>query len=410
MRQKLLPVLAALICSAAPMTDAFAQSSFWQKVDGPGAGCSAITIDRDNRIYVQTQDRMYRSHNGGESWSNDGSQVPGGASVLWTDARNGLYAGGMEAGGVYFSADNGATWSGTALEGVAVTSAALLPDGAMLLGTDGFGVYYSNDRGGNWAQLLDATAGGRVHAVAAAGNGDLLVATELSGILRSSDNGESWVDAGAGIPSEAVVDLAVDGESRIYAATRNKGIFVSTTNGDSWDLVGMAKWTIGSLAISKTGALYAAITSPEPALMRTTDRGVTWEEVATGLSSAVVHRVVFDNRGYMFAATTRGVFRSVQSTAAVGDDAVADGISGARLYPNPVALPQATLEVELKSGSLTTVSLVSSDGRVVATPYDGWLSAGTNRIAIDRNALAAGSYLCTIRTATGVISKQLVVE
>jgi photosystem II stability/assembly factor-like uncharacterized protein len=411
MREKLFSVLAAIACGIAPMAEGFAQGSFWQKVDGPSAGCSAITIDRDNRIYVQTQDQMYRSTNGGTSWIEDGPRIPGGASVLWVGSGEDLFAGGGEAGGVYLSSDRGESWRAAGMEGVSITSAAMTHDGALLVGTAETGVYYSNDRGLNWAQLLDGVQTGSVHSIVTTHEGDLFVATESGGILRSRDGGENWVTSTAGIPPGAIVDLAVDSQDRIYAATRSNGLFVSDDYGAHWDLVGMAKWTLGSLSISSSDGVYAAVSNPEPVLLRSTDRGATWEEVATGLSNAMVHDVVFDNRGYLFAATTRGVFRSVESTSSVSADAGHPGAGAeARLYPNPVMTPAATLELDLKSAGETSVTILSADGRVVARPFNGWLPSGVNRIEIDRTGLAAGNYLCSVRTASGVTSELLVVE
>ena len=411
MREKLLSVVTALVCGMFPLTEGFAQSSFWQKVDGPTAGCSAITIDRDNRIYVQTQDMLYRSMNGGAAWDQDGLQIPGGASVLWVGSGNDLYAGGGEVGGVYRSSDRGGTWTEAGMEGVPITSAAMTGDGAILVGTSEIGVYYSNDNGGNWSQLLDGSKTGRVNAVVATNEGDLFVATESAGIYRSNDGGETWVEASTGIPAGAVVDLAVDSQDRIYAATRSDGLFYSDDLGATWELNGMAKWTLGSISISSSDAVYVAVSNPEPVLMRSINRGGAWEEVTTGLSNALVHDVAFDNRGYLFAATTRGVFRSVESTSSVRADAgrIAPGVD-ARLYPNPVAVAATTLELDLKSAGETSVTILSTDGAIMATPFAGWLPSGVSRIEIGRTGLAAGSYLCSIRTPAGVTSQTMVVE
>lgn len=410
MRQKLLPVLTAILCSIAPLAEGYAQSGAWQKVDGPAGSCSAIAIDPDNRIYVQTTDRMYRSMNDGETWTQDGTPVPGGATLLWSAADGSVFAAGGISGGVYRSTDNGSTWATAGLEGMAVTSAIVTPAGALLAGTNGAGLYYSEDNGANWGQLYVGSASGRVHAVINTPEGDIMIATEVEGIFRSGDGGETWVEADAGIPSGPVVDLAVDSRNRLYAATRGHGLFVSDDNGASWEVVGMSKWTLASISISKGDVVYVSASNPEPVLVRSNDRGAIWEEVVTGLGSATVHDVAFDSRGHLFAATTQGIFRTVESTSSVGNDNGAITGMKSRLYPNPVTVPQATLEVELKTAGETSVTLLSSDGRVIGTPFSGWLPSGINRIEIDRAGLAAGQYLCAVRTAAGVTTEKLVVE
>lgn len=65
-------------------------------------------------------------------------------------------------------------------------------------------------------------------------------------------------------------------------------------------------------------------------------------------------------------------------------------------YPNPVKA-STTIPLVLKSDSRVSVQLFDLMGRLIATPLNKDLSAGSNELTVDRNGLSAGYYIYKVK-------------
>jgi photosystem II stability/assembly factor-like uncharacterized protein len=96
------------------------------------------------------------------------------------------------------------------------------------------------------------------------------------GVLRTTDNGVTWTRAG--LTDTTVEALAVRGTT-ILAGTGNAGVLRSTNNGASWTQWNQLNWSVTSLAV--VGADFFA--GNGFTVFRSTDDGITWTEVNSGL-------------------------------------------------------------------------------------------------------------------------------
>jgi len=208
-------------------------------------------------------------------------------------------------GGVFITADGGASWksANTGLpEGRFVYCLGV--SGPNVLAGTAAGLYYSSDEGANWA-LATAGLAPDVDIKCFAEIGpDLFAGTGHQGIFLSRDHGLSWTAAGPGLPARSArtvtsVDSLVALGDVLFAVSRLGGIFVSLISGNSWaaaDLKLSKAGIVTCLAVSG-GQLVAAATR---GIYVSSDYGASWKEAKSG----------FANNGYItcLAAIGLGIF------------------------------------------------------------------------------------------------------
>lgn len=162
----------------------------------------------------------------------------------------------------------------------------------------------NSQAGSDWIQIGPLNTGGRVTDVAISPDNDdhLYVTTAVGGVFRSLDRGLNWTpifDA-IGQPSIGNIAIAPSNAQRIYVGTGEAngsatsgaffgdGIYRSDDGGDTWINAGLAESNhIGRIVVdptnpdrvfaAATGVLYG--TNDERGIYRTTDGGVTWDQV-----------------------------------------------------------------------------------------------------------------------------------
>ncbi len=166
--------------------------------------------------------------------------------------------------------------------------------------------------------------------------GGVFAATHGNGIFFSADRGETWAPASRGLTLQNVFSLnysVVDGTLTLLAGTEPVMLFSSRDYGSTWDahdaiarIPGRDKWTfpapphvahLKSIAIhpAQPQLYYACI--EQGALLRTTDAGDTWHELA-GYARADdewyrdIHKIVpsYSDPRRLLMSSGVGVYRS----------------------------------------------------------------------------------------------------
>lgn len=184
--------------------------------------------------------------------------------------------------GAFESLDSGLSWRRSGLEGRRVSALARLKDGRVWAGGHGF-LARSLDGGRSWADVrppdlpsLDVRALSGSRDV----GGRLEAAIGGEGIFRSDDGGSTFGRLG---PSSEVGSAAsalaetIDGV--IFLSDQHLGVVVNA-NGDGQEWIEMLSRSPASLA-PNYGDLHNALllAGTGEGIIRTTDKGVTWEEV-----------------------------------------------------------------------------------------------------------------------------------
>lgn len=268
--------------------------------------------ERMGREFDMTQGVVYRTTNGGESWSPiwRGDNL---ARYVWIDPRdsNVIYVStgifdreaadsdpvaGMPGGvGIVKSTDGGQTWSEVTngLGNLYVGTLFMHPTNPdiLLAGTgnnqyfNAQGVYLSTDGGDTWQRTLRDE---NINAVEfATSDPAIAYAGSANAIYRSSDGGYTWQqvsggdDAGWGAPGVRAgfpIDFQVDPRDpdRLFANNYGGGNFLSSDGGRTWVNAsqGYTGAQVRDIAVDPVnGAVYAAARS---GVFRSDDEGTTW--------------------------------------------------------------------------------------------------------------------------------------
>ncbi len=162
----------------------------WEEPPTPFAENMRLAPAPGGILYAYSLSRFFRSADAGTSWTEAGAAPPACAGLLSlrVDPTNPsaflagtgvLGAGGFQCGGVYRSANAGASWSGPGLSGVYVTDLAFDPtDATRVYACASYiagilppgGVYVSGDGGRTFGDSHLPTTGALELAVSATGN------------------------------------------------------------------------------------------------------------------------------------------------------------------------------------------------------------------------------------------------
>jgi photosystem II stability/assembly factor-like uncharacterized protein len=260
-----------LLSLAAPLC---AVPGSW-RVLGPDGGSVydlASSPSRPQALYAATDGGVYRSLDGGASWSysNAGLDESPQVSSLEVDPIHPLTVYAAQNGGIYRSRDGGATWlSVSSRFGVAKIVLPVRGSG-IVYAMSGGGLYRSTDGAATWRILTRGlpVSYRPIDLVADPGDPNRLytavVGTDshVYGVFKSIDGGFTWKRADQGLPPGQVVSaLAIDPRSPkvLYAGIGDDRVYKSRDGGALWRPLGtVPDGYAASLWVSRAGTLFAA--------------------------------------------------------------------------------------------------------------------------------------------------------
>jgi photosystem II stability/assembly factor-like uncharacterized protein len=246
----------------------------------------SISPQRSNVLYAAGGGSVYRSSNSGATWSAASTGLPSNTGLQNTPRNvarvaidptddNIVYAATLT--GVFRTANGGGSWTARqvgwpTLNGVFNSAAAL---------------------------TVDPNAPATIYASPSTPwpgpNSFIISDARGAGLLKSTDSGATWASAGAEIAGAIVTDVVFDGSRAIYAATNNGVFRFSTSNPPAMTL----DRTALAFAATSSGTALTAQTAPQtvrltqgagPALMWTATSDQPWLTVTptSGSGSTVL--------------------------------------------------------------------------------------------------------------------------
>ena len=230
-------------------------------------------------------------------------------------ASNDVMFTGTLGSGVYKSEDYGNTWVqiNNGLTDLYVYSLAMNSNGGIFTGTENGYVFYTSNNGLSWSRT-NLNAGSKVKALAIAPSGSIFAGLENDGIFRSQNNGSSWERVKEQID---IYSIAVNNNGLIFAGAGvpDEGVFRSTDGGNTWVKVLSTEHNVNSLAFNYAGTLFAVTGNLETAdkplgdvLARSKDEGNTWDFFYNFGSSS--YGLVLNSLGHLFLGRYRVVWIS----------------------------------------------------------------------------------------------------
>jgi photosystem II stability/assembly factor-like uncharacterized protein len=238
------------------------------------------------------------------------NSIPGSVSSI-TGTNRLLFACTLDS--IYFSSNNGATWSPTNAPSELIGSIyRLAAEDSLVVATGNNGAYRSTNGGKDWNRIVGPTG----LCCLCLDSSYWYVAN--NGVWRSSDHGGSWAETGDLLISFPFGTLAYTNVKSVHSADGivlcspgGPGIFKSTDNGSIWQVSNSGFNVPQTWSMAVTGdTAYAAV--HRQGIFRTTDRGETWQNDIDGMA---------DDRFFSIAANRNVVFVGTRTVVSVSIDA-----------------------------------------------------------------------------------------
>ena len=285
-------------------------------------------------MYLWTTNGMFRSSDNGATWGKILNGLPRfeeyGGLHLESNGPGSIF---FESGWMYRSTDNGRTWTQLAGEGGQLCKSA---DGALLTSFRNSIPRISTDDGATWklitnapqinrgapiiadarqtngfwagveGMMLDISSTGATSKVAfpnasvrtLATIGDTILAGGASRIDKSTNRGNSWTT----VSYSPVSMMKLDSGQRLLVVS---GANVQR-NGSQ--LLNVQVGAITALEVAPNGYYYAA--SNAEGVFRSSDDGMTWDQMTSGLTDKVITALAVHQNGSVYAGASDGIFRS----------------------------------------------------------------------------------------------------
>jgi photosystem II stability/assembly factor-like uncharacterized protein len=310
----------------------------WIKLQGiPGTHRRTHIISEDpvvkDAIYAGTTLGLFKSSDTGKTWRHLTSE-----QVNWmvfdpSDPHT-LYLA-TEYAGIQKSSDSGETFRPVNAGFVNHNISQITGTGTHLYASSTYegrfgGVFASIDGGLNWILRAneEALAGRNLNSLAVSpARADLVFAASEDGVLKSTDDGKTWIRLPAQ-PRVAVKPGAKpEGRSRVHAlravlsgkltlllAGTDSGLFRSSNSGVTWEQVkaaGIAGVPVTAIYAPPQGAARFAVETRN-GLFVSEDAGLTWRAAFLPDSSYYVYDVALSSEpdAPILAATSRGILQS----------------------------------------------------------------------------------------------------
>jgi photosystem II stability/assembly factor-like uncharacterized protein len=227
-----------------------------QGLDSLVVASLAMAQNDPNLIYAGTGAGIYKTVNGGASWSATGSDLLPLSLIIDPTNANILYAGFN--GDLQKTTDGGDTWvsSANGIDNPLVFSLAIDPNNTSVLyaGTAGTGAFKSVDGGATWNPLNVDTTVWSLY-VDPTNSNVIYAGSNGNGVFKSTNAGASFVRTGS--PAVGVVLALAKSGKRLYAGTATQGVSLSKDDGATWTKTGISDGLGLVLSIGSDGSVYA---------------------------------------------------------------------------------------------------------------------------------------------------------
>jgi photosystem II stability/assembly factor-like uncharacterized protein len=282
-----------VIASFAINAPIFAQSPFWEATAGPEGGLiPAVTIDSLQRVLS-----------------------------------------GTATGGIFMSADDGASWfpvnNKIGTPHIKYLESSLNGYVFAMTFTNGMYRYQVSDANYEWVHLDSMTYGNSVDGFVIDHAGDLFVSVYKQGIARSLDNGQHWLASSPAIKDSTMNAMAVDEAGNILCITTFGSMYRTTDHGTTW--IKLNPSPNGKDATAITSSLDGGILVADQwgVIYRSRDHAASWQKVYTEPAIKAWFSMITDrSNGHLFARNSAGaLYRSDDAGSSWNkiDSSITDG-------------------------------------------------------------------------------------
>ena len=267
----------------------------WSPLGTGGFFVTALVADPANPgvLYAGSHSGVFRSADGGSTWTAASGGLPSGADVtaLVAPAPGILYAALTRGGKVFRSTDGGDHWQrmSRGIASASLTAFAAGPNPAVLYvaanaGTSGSGSLFRTADGGAHWQRADSGLPADLQALVVNPRSLALFAgSRIAGVFRSGDGATTWRAASHGLRAVAADSVVADPKrpAILFAGTPDFGLIKTADGGASWRGTGVSLGARKPLAIDPRRPATVYASSRDTRLLRSRDGGRSWQRIRT---------------------------------------------------------------------------------------------------------------------------------
>ncbi len=285
----------------------------WTQTNGPyGGTITALHASSKKILYAGTLTvGIFCSMDGGDAWVHAskglGDMPP--AIRSFAQKKDTLYT--ATDRGLFYLTDQDVSWQQLTDRGI--SGVAIIGD-TLYIGRPGRGVFFSNDNGKSWTQFDSGLTDRGVSSLFASGT--TLFAQMRYHVFRLKAGENSWTkltikDSSKKTPLSQILRFAVSDEIA-YAVTADGGLFRSTDMGDSWQSIKPKPMQgfDGELAVLENTIFYIDSGSVDGKVFRSTDAGNKWTTFNTDLTNQKILSIATLSDKTLCVGTYNGIFRS----------------------------------------------------------------------------------------------------
>ncbi|OGU42614.1 MAG: hypothetical protein A2X61_00595 [Ignavibacteria bacterium GWB2_35_12] len=381
----------------------------WERIPGnPGYPLVAYyNMNRNGKIFAYTELGLYTSTDAGSSWSfNPMKDINKDyLSGILLNKNDKLYAWSSYSDYFLYSDDDGETWNN--VPGFEGTSTYALKENSLgylyLANGPGYSssLYLSKDNGQSWDKILDNFGSYSL----GIGENDELIYTDDITVYYSIDYGNTWVPKTCNelMGRYGRENLEMDGDF-IWISHSQDGILMSSDRGNTWNEIneGLRDSTyVGEFQVNYLNKIANTLYTGLAYGLFTYDfDNRTWVLSDSGIVPSAIVRVDHLKDKHIYALTSTGVYRTVDSVVSVEENKIADFESDINAYPNPF---NNFITINI-TGNNKTETIIISDlfGRTVQTKQTEILESDrTYDLRLSTDELPQGVYFIKVQGSQG---------
>jgi photosystem II stability/assembly factor-like uncharacterized protein len=367
-----------------------------------------LSKDYDGKIYaVSAQAALSSTTNSGENW-----EILSAMSTLnsLSASPNGYLFGGIGSvttGVILRSSDSGHTWEVIYedYENTTVSQVIVNID-ASVYAIMARKLFKSTNNGDDWFHIEVFSPNELIYKIIINNIGYLYIQSS-SGYFRSSDNGETWMELTS--TPEGLNIFGISKSDEMYATASDSGYYSSPDYGDSWNYLSKGSGE-PILSFASNEIDYLFIIEYSHNVLRSTDNGINWQEINSGLNGASLGCLIITDDDYLLAGTgSIGVYRSVNKTTSVENSFVEipNSILLDQNYPNPFN-PTTKIRYQVPQFSKVSLKVFDILGNEIVKLVDQEKPAGIYEIDFDGSGLSSGIYFYQLNAGEYIQTKKMI--